>query len=822
MRRTHSSSACSAAEAGVEEDKNGRREGEAAVKEQILESGWTLQAGSWEEAVPGTVPGSIYTDMLRAGRLRDPYWRENHREILDIKDKDFTYCCRFQPDPALFRCPRRILRFEGIDARAEISLNGSPLGRVENMHRTYEFDVTHLLLAGENLLIVSLRLPDLPVSGENSAMRGGPRLRKAACMFGWEGGPPLPDGGLWRPVKLLGLDGPRILDVLVHQKHEPGRVELEVEISCEEDEKEIDFTISLTSPDGRETVFPAGSRRLAVESPQLWWPRGYGEQPLYTVKVEALIDGAVADRWERKTGLRTMALNRERDGFGERFAHVVNGVEIFAMGAGYVPEDCLLPRRSQARTRRLLEDCAAAHFNLVRVWGGGHYPEDSFYDICDELGLLVWQDLMFAGAGYELDRAFGENVRAEMWDNVRRLRHHPCIALWCGGCGTELDGAEAAPKRRAEHIRLFEYLIPETLEKADPDRPYWPSSPSSGGGFDEPNSPDRGDAQDWSLWRGTRPFGPQGAVVGRYVSQFGFVSWPCLRTVETFTEPRDRNLSSRVMDQRVRSPQGGERLAAALQSWFLHTPDFSTSLYASQLVQAQAVRWQAEALRRERGRCMGALYGQVNDSWPGASCSSIDYLGRWKALHYFAKRFFAPLSLFCQVENALAGTSSPLDPWEPRALLCVCNETGQSRQVQVRWALRDRWSRVKREEIISLNVPARTSAKLEPAALPEAEPYTDYISFELWEKGVRASLGAELFAPPKHYEFLDPELRCWAEDGQVVVRAGAFAHCVEVQNGGEDLVLEDNYFDMLPGERRVKILRGQPHGLRVRSVYDIR
>ena len=777
----------------------------------MLESGWTLQAESWGEAVPASVPGSVCGDLRKAGRLRDPYWRENQAVALAVMEEDFTYRCRFQPDPAVFRCPQQALRFEGVDTLADVALNGSPLGRVENMHRTYEFDVTYLLLEGDNLLTVTLRSP-VRFLREESA-KGIPGLRKARCMFGWEGGPPLPDGGLWRPVKLLGLDGPRILDVLVSQTHQLGRVELEVEVRWAEPVKGVGFTASLTTPAGETLDFPPGSRRLAVENPQLWWPRGYGEQPLYTVKVEALRDGQPVDHWEQRIGLRTVSLKRQQDSFGESFAHVVNGVEVFAMGAGYVPEDCLLSQRSQDRTRRLLEDCAAAHFNLVRVWGGGHYPEDYFYDICDELGLLVWQDLMFAGAGYELAPAFGANVREEIRDNVRRLRNHPCIVLWCGGGQVELAAAEAGLQARASHIRLFEYLIPEALAEADPSRPYWPASPSSGGGFDAPNSPDRGDAQDSRLWRES-PLETPERPLGRYASRFGFVSWPCLRTVETFTEPRDRNLSSRVMDRHMCRPQGGAALAAGLQSCFLAPSDFDTALYASQLLQAQEAAGQVQALRRERGRCMGAVYWQLNDCWPGASFSSIDYTGRWKALHYFAKRFFAPVALFCRVEGQSAG--------EPQAAFCVCNETGQKRQVQVKWALRDRWSRIKREEIISLSVPPWASAALEPAALPEAEPFTDYLSFELLERGVRTSLAAALLVPPKHYEFLDPEPRCWVEGDQVVLEVKAFARWVEVQNGGEDLLLEDNYFDMLPGRRRLKILRGKPQGLRARCVYHIR
>ena len=805
------------------------------MKVQELSSGWTLQASSWEEAVSGTVPGSVYMDMLNAGRIRDPYWRENEEEALALMEDDFTYRCVFRPGPGVLGCAQRILRFEGVDTAADAVLNGSPLGRMENMHRTYEFDVTNLLLPGDNTLVVTVCSPtkyireslrERPVKGTEAAMAGFPNLRKAHCMFGWEWAPYLPDAGIWRPVKLLGVEGGRILDVRIDQEHRDGQVELKAVVNWTGSVKEINFTISLADPDGKAVEFPSGTNRLTVENPRLWWPRGYGDQPLYTVKVIALSEGREVDRWEGRTGLRTVTVRREKDGWGESFAHLVNGVAVFAMGAGYVPEDCILPRRSEARTRQLLEDCAAANFNLVRVWGGGHYPEDYFYDICDELGLLVWQDFMFARASYELDPAFGENIAAEVRDNVRRLRRHPCIALWCGNDGGEASAQAGlwvdTPRRKADYIRVFEYLIPKVVQECAPEAFYWPGSPSSGGGFDSPNGQDRGDVQDWGGWHGGRPFTAYRENMGRYASGFGFQSWPCLRTVEAFTEPRDRNLSSRVMDRRQRCAGGGGLLAAYLQSWFLYAPDLPTALYASQLLQAQAVRAGAEHFRRGRGRCMGAVYWQVNDCWPGPSGSSIDYTGRWKALHYFAKRFFAPVLLSCREEGLRAAGAGSGGREKKSVTFCVSNETRRTHQVQVKWALRDRFSRIKREEVIALNVPALSSAELETVELPELEAFTDYVSYELYENGRRESLSAVLFTPPKHYEYLDPELSCRLEGDQVVVKAKAFAQCVEVRNSGEDLVLEDNYFDMLPGERRVRIVRGTPNGLKIRSVYDIR
>lgn len=798
---------------------------------QSLHENWRLQVRGEYEDMPAEVPGSVYADLLRAGRMKDPFWRDSEEQALRWMDQDFFYHCRFTPEEEVLKCKEAILRFEGIDTVGRAILNGAVLGSFDNMHRTWEFSVGELLHPGENSLTVELDSPTKFIreheeyKGAEEAMKGFPALRKAHYMFGWDWGPRLPDAGIWRPVTLLGIEGARIQDALVRQKHENGRVTLRLGLSAVHTEP-VEFAATLTDPQGNVTAFPACPMELVLEKPQLWWPRGYGAQPLYTVTVEAKIGGRTVDVWQRRIGLRTAKMAIEPDEYGESFAHEVNGVKIFAMGADYIPEDNLLSRMTPERTRRLLEDAALANFNCIRVWGGGFYPEDFFYDICDELGLLVWQDFMFACACYPLNDAFGENIRAEVRDNVTRLRHHPCIGLWCGNNEMEMFAAEGVfvetPRQRADYIRMYEYLIPKALREADPDAFYWPGSPSSGGGFDDPNGQSRGDVHDWSVWHGTKPFSAYRENMGRYVSEFGFQSYPALSTVESFTDPGDRNPFSYVMERHQRCEHGSQLIMAYLSQTYLYPTQFETLLYASQLLQAQAVRVGVEHFRRNRGRCMGALYWQLNDCWPAVSWSSIDYAGRWKALHYFAKRFFAPVLLSCEEEGVPMNPNAQPSPRELSVSFTVTNETPQPRAVIVKWALRDRHSRVKREETISLKVPPLESAALERTFLPEAEPYGDFVSYELYERGTLQSFGTTLFTQPKFYRFLNPELTCRLEGDEIVVQARAYAQGVEIRNAGEDLVLSDNYFDMLPGERRVKILRGRPENLRVRSVYDIR
>ncbi len=815
-----------------------------------LKGSWTLTNVRTGETVPGTVPGSVYYDLLAGGLMEDPYWRDNELKALKVMDDDFEYRTTFDAPEALLSEEHIVLRFDGIDTVADISLNGTPLGHVENMHRIWEFEVKGILRAERNELSVILRSPTKfvadayerdPIGGQEDAMRGFPHLRKAHCMFGWDWGPRLPDAGIWREVSLLGWTKARFESVYVTQKHESGKVSLRLETEAElsdytvtdiSPESGLSLRVTVTDPDGKTSVEAEGAAALgdiAIPSPRLWWPNGYGDQPLYTVRAELLCGGATLDTWERRIGLRTMTICREKDEWGESFCHEINGVRIFAMGADYIPEDNILPRVTPERTRRLLEDAAAAHHNCIRVWGGGHYPSDTFYDICDELGLVVWQDFMFACAVYRLTDEFEANITAEFVDNVKRLRHHASLGLWCGNNEMEMFVKSGnwvnSPKELSDYIKMYEYIIPKVLKQYDPNTFYWPASPSSGGGFDEPNDENRGDVHYWDVWHGSRPFTEYRKFFFRYVSEFGFQSFPSLATCETFTLPEDRNIFSYVMEKHQRNAAANGKIMNYMEQTYLYPTSFDTAIYASQLMQADAIRYGVEHFRRNRGRCMGAVVWQLNDCWPVASWSSIDYFGRWKALHYSEKRFFAPVLLSCEEESVLTQDVNPnAQPYEVKKSirLNVANETMSPARVEVRWALRDAGGNVLREGRSDVEAAPLSSVWLEREDMQDADLYTNYVSYDCYADGKLISGGTVLFVPPKQFRFEDPRLEVSVEGDEIVVRAAAYARAVEIRNAADDLVLEDNYFDMNAGERRVKILRGEPAGLRVRSVYDIR
>ncbi len=811
------------------------------MKQLSLNGPWTLDIpGSAFMAVPAEVPGSVYHDLLTAGRIPDPFYRDNETEALKLMEYDFHYSRAFQVDGELLDCGAVLLRCEGLDTLAAVYINGVEAGRADNMHRTWEFDVKDLLREGENTIAVHFASPTKfiresyaadPADGTADAMEGFPSLRKAHCMFGWDWGPRLPDAGIWRDISLIGVDTARIRDVLVKQFHGDGRAALEIDTHIARlTDAPAEVRVSVTAPDGTVLTGAGETCRIEVPDPQLWWPAGYGGQPLYRVEVELVSGETSLDVWSRRTGLRTMTVSRVKSEHGESFSHCVNGVDVFAMGMDYIPEDNLLPRVTPERTRRLLEDARAANVNTIRVWGGGYYPDDYFYDICDELGLLVWQDFMFACAVYNLTEAFEETITAEFVDNIRRLRSHPSLALWCGNNEMEQFAGSGlwirAMRQKSDYIKMFQYIIPKVLKKEDPQAFYWPSSPSSGGDFDEPGDPSRGDVHDWDVWHGLKPFTDYRNYLFSYVSEFGFQSFPCMETIESFTLPEDRNIFSYIMEKHQRNATANGRIVTYLSQTYLYPATLDKLVYASQLLQAQAMQYGVEHWRRNRGRCMGAVIWQLNDCWPVASWAGIDYFGRWKALQYYAKRFFAPVLVSCHEEGLvdqedISVNTEHIDP-RKTARLNVSNETMEAFAGRIDWSLRRPDASVIEAGSFDVSVPALAAVWLPEQDFTKYGPYDCYYAYRLTDRAGRtAGEGSVLFCAPKHFHFQDPGLTVRLEGDEAVVTASAYARSVEVQCG-PDVLLEDNYFDMNGGERRVKILRGETKDAAVRSVYDIR
>lgn len=816
------------------------------MTEQVnLGGAWRMREADSETWHSAHVPGSVYADLMADGTMPDPFWRENELDAFERMKKDYVYQRTFTMSEAQLAHAHVELVCEGLDTLAHVSLNGREIAFTDNMHITWVWDVKEQLHAGENTLEIRFDSPILycakkaeeaPGWESSDATPGFRHLRKAHCMFGWDWGPRLPDAGIWRPIFLRTWDAARLENAMMLQAHHDGVVDVTIR---PEIAGESAWSAEITAPDGEVMIIPettAAEQVITIEHPQLWWPNGLGKQPLYRVTVRL----ATGDTRTWRIGLRTMTVSREKDEWGEEFCHVVNGVKVFAMGADYIPEDNILARVTPERTRRLLEDCKAANFNAIRVWGGGYYPDDAFYDICDELGLLVWQDLMYACAFYDLTPDFERSIRVETHQNVARLRHHASLALICGNNEMEMfmAGANSAlinhrtwefvptyPHHITDYVKMFEYILPAIVKETAPQTYWWPASPSSGGNFDAPNDENRGDNHYWDVWHGEKPFTEYRKFFFRYASEFGFQSFPCLKSVKQFTLPDDRNIFSRVMERHQRNQAANGKILSYLSQTFRYPNSFDDLLYASQLMQAEAIRCGVEHWRRNRGRCMGAIIWQLNDIWPVASWASIDYYGRWKALHYAAKRFFAPVMISAEEEGELS-QNPKINEYHPAPLeksfrLNVCNETLRDVTGEVVWALRTPDGEIVRQNQQTLTIPAMSAKWLDKVDCADASLTGHYVSFAFVVDDVAVSEGTCIFCAPKHFEFVDPRLTVETCGDTLVVTSHAYAKQVWLESEDADLLLDDNAFDMNPGTKVVRVLRGSAEKVRVRSVWDL-
>lgn len=663
-----------------------------------------MKAYGLEDSYQAWIPGSVLSTLLDAGAIEDPYYRQNEYTARDLFWQDYIFERSFEVTQELLNQDVIQLVCYGIDTLADLYINDMHVIYMDNMHRTWRIPIKEYLHEGSNSIRFyfkstlryieereALAPADKKITIEASgAIAGNQYIRKAHSMFGWDWGAQLPDAGIFRDIEIQAYCTARIDEVKYQQEHAQGQVTLQVEAVLEGADfmkkyfmgkcsagKDSSEEASHEEASYEETIYEKTSMEVCVydpqghlldkhimttkdnvtyvsefiiQNPQLWWVNGLGGHPLYTVETRLLTQGEEAQTSTDRIGLRTFTVSRDKDQWGEEFAFMINGVKFFAMGADYIPEDCVYSRITRERMEYLVRSSVKAHYNCLRVWGGGYYPSDEFYDLCDEYGIIVWQDLMYACNVYDVTQEFEDSIAAETVDNVKRLRHHASLGLWCGN--NEIESAWAywgnyqtqSQYLRADYIKQFEYILPKALKKADDQTFFWPSSPSSGGCFDEPGAENRGDTHYWEVWHGQKPFSDYQKYFFRFCSEFGFQSFPSEKTVYSYTEPQDRNIFSPVMESHQKNDAANGKMLYYLAENFRYPKDFESLLYVTQVLQAVAIKSGVEHWRRNRGRCMGTLYWQINDNWPVASWSSIDYYGRWKALHYMACRFYEPVA----------------------------------------------------------------------------------------------------------------------------------------------------------------------------------
>ena len=813
---------------------------------QSLSGHWKFRQTNTEEWLPATVPGGVHTDLLALGKIPDPFVGDNEKKVQWIGSTDWDYRYSFNATPDLLKEARQFLVCDGLDTLTEVSLNGKLLGKTDNMYRQWKWDVTGSLKKDVNELVILFRAPVAYITGKQKEkplmgggdIPGGPHLRKAPCQWGWDWGPKLPPIGVWKDIRLEGYSTAKFDDVHIRQSHENGKVTVSAEIKVEPWKSDsLSVTATLVSPDGSKQTTQieiAGDAiaNIEVKDPQSWWPNGYGKQNLYQLEVTLNNGTSVLDSRKFQIGLRTIKLKQEPDEWGESFTFVVNGVPIFVKGADWIPADSFPTRTTDAFLEDLIKSAVDAHMNMLRVWGGGLYEGESFYNLCDQYGMMIWQDFTFACGIYPEDDAFAENVRVEAIENVRRLRHRASLALWCGNNQMEqgwVDWHWNKPENSANqrlkigYDRMYHHLLPDVVASEDPDRPYWPSSASSGIPFAEPNGDQRGDMHYWDVWHGRKPFNAYRSQFPRFMSEFGFQALPPYKTIQTYAAPEDQNMTSYIMEHHQRSGSGNGLMIAQMTDTFCMPKDFESLVYLSMLLQAEGIRYGVEHWRRNMNRVSGTLIWQLNDCWPVASWASLDYFGRWKALHYAAKRFYAPVLLSVEDDGTRISVHTTSD-------------------------LTERWDGLVRWRLESLGGEVIASGEQAIAATPLADSPVASFDFadkvtdenkrklvfvaELWQGNEKLATSVSSFAPIKHLELADPGLKVKVslKDGTLTfeVSAQSLARFVELALDGVDVVFSDNYFDV-PAGTTVKITAPLPEGwtqeqahnaLQVRSLID--
>ena len=782
-----------------------------------LNGTWQLSAGHRSlESVDMQIPGTVLSGLLAAGKIKDPFYRTNEDATRALFWKDYAFTRTFDVDEELLAQQHIVLVCEGLDTLAEISINGTFLAKTDNMHRTWKFQAKKLLHPGKNEIQIVFRsvlrfIEDYPYEAHKKinyipcgSMKGNQLLRKAHSMFGWDWGPQTIDAGIFRDIYLQGYSHARIEDIRIHQQHAknvsvqtsitlsesvPGQ-KLCVELSEDGADKPLQTKLCKTNADGVAAV------DFVIENPKLWWPNDYGDQPLYIVRTTLLDeDGTSLESITRRIGLRTLTISQEKDEWGNEFAFCVNGVKIFTRGGNYIPDDCLYTRITEKKLDYILESCRRAHFNCVRVWGGGYYPSDAFYDLCDEKGLIVWQDLMYACNVYDVTDAFAENCRQETYDNVRRLRHHASLGLWCGNNEIESawdhwgDFQKETPYLRADYIRLFEEVLPKAVQEADGETFYWHSSPSSGGCFDNPDDANRGDTHYWDVWHGQKPFTDYRKYFFRFCSEFGFQSFPCAKTVNSFTLEDDRNIFSRVMESHQKNDAANGKMLYYLSENLRYPKDLTHLLYASQVLQGMAIKYGVDHWRRNRGRCMGTLYWQINDDWPAPSWSSIDYFGRWKALHYMAQKFYAPHAVSMTLEDH-------------RCHVYFSNESFETTEYSLTLSIRDLSGNVLETYETKGNSPAFSAIETAVVDICSWEDQKDDVFLEavIHTKDQKVLKDVETLVPYKYLNLKNPVISTEAEETNdafiLHISSDCFAPFVALDFDDADVIFSDNFFHL--------------------------
>lgn len=805
------------------------------VKE--INTNWTFNQVGKNNWLPAEVPGTVHTDLLANKKIEDPFYRLNELDQQWIDKVDWEYKTSFQLSADVLKHDRIALDFKGLDTYADVTLNGQTILSADNMFREWQTDVKEFLKEGSNDLHIVFRSPIVEglkkydangfvyPGGENDQaergeVEGAKRVsiytRKAGYHFGWDWGPRLVTSGIWRPIYLKAWDKAKIdnLHIIQHEvKEDKATFTAEFEITAD---KKTKANISINNDAVQLATVPVeltkGTKVYSVDfeiaNPKLWWTVGLGEPHLYNITGKLDIGGQTVKE-KTRIGIRTIELVREKDKDGTSFLFKLNGHPVFMKGANYIPNDVFLPRVTKENYKTVIETARNSNTNMLRVWGGGVYEENIFYDLCDENGILVWQDFMFACAMFPNDKHMLANIREEAIDNVKRLRNHPSIALWCGnneiltawnGWGWKkfaaAQGKDVPEKVWQAYEDIFHKTLPEVVEAYDPQRSYWGSSPSSGLGVQADLV--SGDEHYWGVWWGKEPFSTYATHLARFMSEYGFQSFPEIATVRKYAKPEDYDIYSDVMKSHQRSSIGNGTIEYYMLKEYKKPKDFESFLYVNHVLQAEGIKFGLEGHRRAMPYCMGSLYWQINDCWPVASWSSTDYYQKWKALQYYVKKGFSQV-LVSPYEEGI------------KFKIGIVNDRFKPLNAELKLRLVDFDGEVIWEEASLVEIPANSSDdyfdvnKNEFRYKYRKQIKNVVLTAELLENGKVLSRNNYYFLPFKNLTIPTPtvehSIHKTSSGFNITLNTDKLAKNVYLQLGDEEGFFSDNYFDLLPNEK---------------------
>ncbi|MFN2532451.1 MAG: glycoside hydrolase family 2 protein [Pyrinomonadaceae bacterium] len=788
-----------------------------------VDTGWQFREVGKDTWHPAAVPGCVHTDLLDDKLIDDPFYRDNEKKLQWIGKTDWEYQTSFVVAPEVLTRDNVDLIFEGLDTYANVFLNDVPLLNADNMFRTWRVDCKRLLRPGANTLRVRFRSPinevlpimaklkyELPAANDQGE-KTSPYTRKAPYQFGWDWGPRFVTVGIWRPVYLEAWTTARVADLHILPKQvaaEAAKLSAQVEVIAGNNSTAtivLDNLTNKTIAARKDVAITAGQNLFSldfiVRQPSLWWPNGLGSHPLYSFKVRLIMNGKLTDQATTRTGLRSLELRQEPDQFGKSFTFVINGVPVFAKGANWIPADSFPTRITREKYRQLLESVRDTNMNMLRVWGGGIYESNDFYELCDEMGILIWQDFMFGCSLYPGDQAFLDNVRHEASDNVKRLRDHPSIVIWVGNNEMESGWFHWGWKEHLpaslwdDYLKLFYGVLPEVCSTLDPSRPYWPSSPSSKL-EDDPESQKMGDLHYWQVWHAAMPFSEYEKQHPRFMSEYGFQSFPQLETVDTYTVAADHDIQSPVMLAHQRHPRGNQLVREYMLREYPEPKDFESFLYVSQILQAEGIKIGAEHLRRIKPRNMGSLFWQLDDCWPVASWSSIDYTGRWKALQFYARRFYKDILVSPHQEKGMMDVfivSDRLQQIPAQLNISVVDFDGNRL-----------WSQ-HQDILIAPNSSRAYATVAINTLLAGSNERKVFLLTDVLVGGKQVTSNKHFFHPYKELELPHPQIAFDVKPSRpglnITLSSDKFARGVYLSAPNYAGSFSDNYFDLLPGQK---------------------